>query len=246
MTRLRLAIFSDVHGNLHALEAVLADARERADGWVVAGDLAWGGPFPAEVIDRVRSLGCPVVLGNTDQTLLEEPAHPYARWARARLEDGHLDYLRGLPLVHWVDPPTPAPGGAAGTGSGRLLVVHSTPDDPARALPDPSQEEGLERLFGQLPAEMVVHGHDHRVSRVRLARTTVVGLGSVGLPLDGDPRAAYALFSWVPGLGWQVEQRRVAYDVEAAGEAARLRGCPGGQRWAEAIRRGISPDRITL
>lgn len=243
---LRLAVFSDIHGNLHALEAVLADAQGRADGWVVAGDLAWGGPFPVEVIDRVRSLGCPGVIGNTDLSLLEESAHPYARWASARLSDQHRDYLRSLPLQHWVEPPAGPEGGRPGAGAGRLLIVHSTPDDPARALPDPSQEEGLERLFGHLPADVVVHGHDHRVSRVRLARTTVVGLGSVGLPLDQDPRAAYALFTWVPGLGWQVEHRRVAYDVDRAAEAGRLRGVPGGERWAEAIRRGVSPERVTL
>lgn len=244
-------MLSDIHGNLPALEAALEDARQQADAVVFAGDLGWGGPFPAEVVARLRDLGYPCVVGNTDRALLQAPAsHPYARWAHLSLAPEDLEYLQRLPIQHWIDlaplaePPVPA--GAAGSPARRLLVVHSAPDDPERTLPDPTQEAGLERLFGAVPAACVVHGHDHRPSVVHLERLTVAGAGSVGMPFDGDPRACYAVVEYEPGRGIRVEHRRVRYDVDAAARGARERQMPGADGWIASVCRGLPPGRTTL
>ncbi|MEW6046151.1 MAG: metallophosphoesterase family protein [Bacillota bacterium] len=236
---MRVAIFSDVHGNVRALEAVLADMAGRADVAVCAGDVAWGGPFPERVIARLRQVGFACVVGNTDLTVVQDPAPdlPWIRWARSRLSDGDLAFLEHLPLQYRIEPPG---------SKDALLVVHSTPDDPARALPHYTQEEGLERLFGSAGAAVVVHGHDHWPSVAALHRVTVVGAGAVGLPFDGDPRACYAVMTYDPPTGWHAEHRRVAYDVEAAAAEAEQAGMPGAQRWGVAIRRGLPPDRVTL
>ncbi|WP_324717055.1 metallophosphoesterase family protein [Carboxydochorda subterranea] len=242
---MRVAVFSDVHGNRHALEAVLQDAAGHADLLVCAGDLAWGGPFPEAVIRTLRDFRIPCVVGNTDLALLQESgaSHPWGRWALGRLSPEDLEFVRGLPLQHRIAPP----GGAAPDKSPQeVLVVHSSLDDPARPLPHRTQEEGLEKLFGQAPARVVVHGHDHQAYRVDLRRVTVVGTGSVGLPLDGDPRASYVLLTWAGDGTWQVEHRRIVYDVDGAAQEAQRTGMPGVQRWAVAIRRGLPPDRVSL
>lgn len=231
---MRVAVFSDVHGNWRALQAVLADVRGRADVVVCAGDVAWGGPFPELVVDHLRESALPCVVGNTDLTAAgdEGAHHPWARWARERLREHHRAFLAGLPPEHRIETP-----------SGRLLVVHSAPGDPARPLPDPSQEGELERLFGDAGAAVVVHGHDHRPSVAGLRRVSVVGTGAVGLPFDGDPRACYVIVT-AEGRGFSFEHRRVAYDVEAAAAEAEKAGMPGAARWGAAIRRGLPPDQV--
>ncbi|HEY8497629.1 MAG TPA: metallophosphoesterase family protein [Limnochordales bacterium] len=232
---MRLAVFSDVHGNWHALQAVLQDLRGRADVAVCAGDLAWGGPFPERTVEQVQAGGFPCVLGNTDVTAADEAAaahHPWARWARARLEPRHLAFLQGLPREHRIETP-----------AGTVLVVHSTPSDPAAPLPKPSEPEAVVRLFRGAGAALVVHGHDHLPSVTRAPEVWVVGTGSVGLPFDGDPRACYVLVTATPD-GFAVEHRRVAYDVEAAAREALQGAMPGAARWAAAVRQGLSPDRV--
>ena len=231
-----VAVLADVHGNLPALQAVLQDAREHAQRIVCAGDLAWGGPCPGEVVACIREGGYACVLGNTDRTLAEgSGAHPYTRWARARMQPPELEFLGRLPLALEVDE------------GGGLLVVHSAPGDPARPLPDPTQDAGLEKLFGHLPVAVVVHGHDHRPSAVALRRVLVVGAGSVGQPFDGDPRACYVLLRWEQASNtWHVTHRRVSYDVEESVRLARLYDMPGAARWAESVRRGVPAERPTL
>lgn len=242
---MRLAVLSDVHGNYRALEAVLADIGHAADVVVCAGDVAWGGPWPERVIQRLRELGCPCVVGNTDLALTGAAArsHPWGQWAVANMSAQSLAFLEGLSPEFR----TRAPGEAAESAGGRgVLVVHSVPGDPARALPHPSQEEGLERVFGAIPAAVVVHGHDHLSAVVRLRTVTVVGTGSVGLPFDGDPRACYAVLEYDAQAGWRAQHRRVAYDAESAAREAEATGMPGVQRWGMAIRRGLPPDRVTV
>ncbi len=232
---MRIAVFSDIHGNWRALEAVLADLDGRADVVVCGGDVAWGGPRPERVVDALLASGLPVVLGNTDVMAADEALaqeQPWARWAHARLEPRHRDFLRSLPLQRSIETP-----------AGPLLIVHSTPDDPARRLPAPSEEQALQRLFGAAGAPLVVHGHDHLPSVAHLSGVVVVGAGAVGLPFDGDPRACYVVVTAEEG-GFSVEHRRVAYDVEAAAAEAQELGMPGAALWGQVVRRGLPPDRV--
>jgi predicted phosphodiesterase len=234
----RVAVVSDVHGNLTALEAVIADLRARAPDLVVhGGDLALMGPQPAEVIDRIRELGWPGVVGNTDEVLwrddererlfAELPRHAellelifdaYVPDTRERLGEERLAWLRGLPAEHRV---------------GELAVVHAQPGDLWRApLPDAGDDE-LARVYGGLDAPRVVYGHIHRPYARRVDGLTVANAGSVGLPFDRDPRAAYLLIDdGVP------EVVRVDYDVEDEVRALRASGHPDADRLAESRRTG--------
>lgn len=213
---MRIAIISDIRGNLAALDAVIADLeRQHPDLVVHLGDLAVTGPRPAEVVDRVRDLEWPGVLGNTDE-LLWDPAqlvqqesrapklHEWlhtlfgrlAPWAAEKLGAERIAWLRTLPQ-EWRH--------------GSLLAVHASPGDPW-AAPMPDADDGtLAGTFGGHGAEIVVYGHIHRPYVRTLPGRTVANSGSVGLPYDGDWRASYLLIEdGVPTI------RRVAYDLQRA------------------------------
>lgn len=210
---MRIAVVSDIHANLTALDAVIADVRETgADLVVHGGDLVGGGPRPAEVIDRVRDLKWPGVYGNTDEML----------WMPHRVSETlhapHLHRIRDLLLTHTI----PAVCGAVGderiawlrslprVWSGEAVsVIHAVPDDAWPTVGADASDDELQRVYGLLGSRCVVYGHIHVPFVRRLPTFTVVNAGAVSLPFDGDRRAAYALID-----GDAVEIRRVHYDVE--------------------------------
>lgn len=211
---MRIAVVSDIHGNLTALEAVIADLRETAPDIVIhGGDLVGGGPRPAEVVDRIRALDWPGVYGNTDEMLwkphrVSEVLHApqVRRIAHLLLDhtipatlhalgDARLAWMRTLPLRHVLDD---------------LTIVHAGPDDVWQSTSVAATDEELATVFGALNARRVVYGHLHVPFVRRLTSMTVVNSGAVGQPFDGDPRAAYALLDEEG-----VHIRRVFYDVEA-------------------------------
>jgi putative phosphoesterase len=236
---MRIAVVSDLHGNLAALEAVAEDLeRERVDLVVHGGDLVTTGPRPAEVLDRVRELGWAGVVGNTDEMLWDASARAeqerkaprlvgwlhqlfetLAPWARERLGQERIDWLRRLPR-EWR--------------SERLLVMHASPQDLWRApLPDASDTE-LRTVFGEQGAELVVYGHIHQpYVRALNSGLTVANSGSVGLPYDGDWRASYLLLE-----DGQAAVRRVAYDLQRELADIRSAGFPLGHWLAESQRHG--------
>src|SRR5918999_1253324 len=235
---MRVALVSDVHGNLTALEAVLADLQRRgADLVVHGGDLARMGPRPAEVVDRIRELGWPGVVGNTDELLwrpqerarqlrrapklarlLELIFDAYAPDTRERLGEERIAWLRTLRPEHRTD---------------ELTVVHAQPDDLWRApMPDATDGE-LSGIYEPLAAERVGYGHIHRPFARRLDGLTVANAGGVGLPWDGDPRAAYLLCD-----GGVTRIVRVEYDVEEEVRALRSAGHPDTERLAQILRTG--------
>jgi putative phosphoesterase len=209
----RIAIVSDIHGNLTALDAVIADLkRVGADSVIHGGDLVGGGSSPAEVIDRVRDLGWPGVYGNADEMLwvpsrvTETLQAPHMQRVRdllltytipATLEAiGHerLAWLRSLPLRWTMDD---------------LAVVHAAPDDAWRSPFANASDDDLERTYGALGSRSVVYGHIHQPYVRRLPSRTVANSGSVSLSFDGDPRAAYVLVE-----DDRIEIRRVSYEIE--------------------------------
>jgi putative phosphoesterase len=235
---MRIAVVSDLHGNLAALQAVVEDLeRERVDQVVHAGDLVTTGPRPAEVLDWVRELGWAGVVGNTDELLWDASARAeqerkaprlsgwlhqlfetLAPWARERLGQGRIDWLRRLPR-EWR--------------SERLLVVHASPHDLWRApLPDASDAE-LGSVFGGQGADLVVYGHIHRPYVRELAGLRVANSGSVGLPYDGDWRASYLLIE-----DGRAAVRRVAYALQRELADLRSAGFPLGDWLAESQRQG--------
>ena len=238
MSPARVAVVSDIHGSLAALEAVVADVTRRApDAVVCGGDLALMGGQPAEVVRRIRELGWPTVVGNTDELLwapgererqierapklrplLDRIFDVYAPATLERLDVEDLDWLRGLPAQERV---------------GDLLVLHAAPGDLWRApMPDAADDE-LRAIYGQLSAATVVYGHIHRPFVRDLGDVTLANSGSTGLSWDGDPRASYVL---VEEHG--VEIVRVAYDVERDVAELHATGHPDAARLGEMRRRG--------
>ncbi len=236
---MRIAAFSDIHGNLSALEVVLADIGQHAvDHLVCLGDLVALGPFAGQVVERLSALGCPVVLGNTDAWYKEplpagwRPAderqamvYDCHLWLKEQLSPEQHTYLLSLPFQQRIGP---------------LLCVHGSPRDFREGMLPDTPEEELAAMVADVPAgiEVVLCGHTHHPMRRQVGKLTVVGVGSVGLPADGDPRPCYALLEDIPN-GWQVEWPRPTYDVEAAVAAAQATGFPHLDTIAEAWRSGL-------
>jgi putative phosphoesterase len=235
---MRLAVLSDIHGNLTALEAVVADIdRQSPDLVLHGGDLALIGPRPAEVIDRLRELQWSGVLGNTDEVLFDDSVQDEQErrapglvdwlrvlfgsltpWARDRVGDERAAWLRTLPTE---------------TRRDDVLLIHAAPGDLWRApMPDATDRELLE-TYGGCDANLVVYGHIHRPYVRSLPAVTVANGGSVGLPYDGDPRSSYLL---IEDGGPSI--RRVEYDIERACHDARDAEFPLADWLAGVLRTG--------
>jgi len=233
---MRIAVVSDIHGNLTALEAVLADLRQvGADLVVQGGDLVGSGSRPAEVIDRIRDLRWPGVFGNSDEML----------WKPDRIADvlgaPQFDRLRDMLLTEIIPSTheTIGPNRLAWLralpirfSAGAVTVVHAGPDDAWRSPAPNALDEELERAYAALASRFVVYGHVHVSFVRRLPSFTVANSGSVSLSYDGDPRAAYAVID-----NDEVAIRRVEYDVEE--EISRLKAAryPEAAWIAEILRK---------
>ncbi|WP_121158003.1 metallophosphoesterase family protein [Micromonospora pisi] len=223
-----VAVLSDIHGVLPALDAVLAEPDVRAaERIVLTGDIV-AGPQPVEVLDRLTGLGDRVVWvrGNADREMVElragkEPVipDPIAPWAAAQLRDNQLELLAGLPAT--VTMPV--------AGLGTVIFCHATPRDDEEVVLVDSRLNRWAEVFTGLPDEVdtIVCGHTH-MPYVRLAhRRLVVNPGSVGMPY-GRSGAHWAL------LGPGVQLRRTAYDIEAAcARVAAESGYPEAATWAD-------------
>jgi predicted phosphodiesterase len=222
-----LAVLYDIHGNLPALEAVLADADAAgADRYLLGGDYASLGAWPVETLERLRELPSEAWLrGNWERWQAnpgDMPDVPFiqaaGRWVREQLGDA-VEELGELPETATID----------GT-----LFCHASPVSDMRSfLPEPADDEA--ELLAGVNERRVVFGHTHLQFR-RSAAVELVNPGSVGLPFDGDRRAAYALFG-----DEALELRRVEYDHERSAAAARERIDGVGDEIAERIEAALPP-----
>jgi putative phosphoesterase len=234
---MRVAIVSDIHGNLTALDTVIADFKTTSPDLVVhGGDLVVCGPRPAEVIDRIRELGWAGVMGNTDEVLwtpekfaeqaqrapklqeLLKALSDEAAATRELLQAEHLAWLQALPS-RWQN---------HGIG-----LLHASPGDLWQAPMPDSDEQQLATTYGALGARIVVYGHIHRPYVRQVSGLVVANSGSAGMPYDGDPRASYLLVE-----DGQATVRRVEYDVEAEIKYLLGSGYPRAAWLAEVRRRG--------
>ncbi|MGB8966693.1 MAG: metallophosphoesterase family protein [Candidatus Cybelea sp.] len=209
---MRIAVLSDIHGNLLGLDACLTDLASQggADAIAVAGDLCLDGPKPKKVLQRLEEIGAQCVKGNTDRYLSEEaqgqnfpPAQAaQIAWTRRELGERWLSWLHGLPFALRI-----------GEDENQLLIVHANPKSDDEHLWPDSDGTILQRLVGEERATTIAFGHLH-IPYVRMWRgRLLVDVASAGLPKDGDPRACYAIFTERDG-GWQVKHRRVPFDVK--------------------------------
>ena len=240
---MRLAIFSDVHANLPALEAVLADiARATVDARYVLGDLVGYAPWPNEVLERLQVESIPVVMGNYDDGTgydRDECGCAYIdptekalgdrsfAWTKKHTSTANKAWLRSL-----------APDVRFEADGRRFLLVHGSPRRINEYLFEDKPDATFARIAAGAAADVIVCGHTHRPYRKTVGGTSFVNVGSAGKPKDGDSRACWVL---VDTTAMAVEFHRVAYDVEAAAAGVQASDLP--DEFAAQLReaRGYQP-----
>jgi diadenosine tetraphosphatase ApaH/serine/threonine PP2A family protein phosphatase len=219
-----LAILYDVHGNLPALEAVIEDATAAgATRYVFGGDYALFGPWPAETVERLRTLRAEWIRGNGERWTADPGGAPddeviqaAIRASREALGESLVAELAALPESHT---------------DGEMRFVHGSPVSDVRSFfPEPGDDES--ELLAGVSEERLVFGHTHLQFRRRAGGgVELVNPGSVGMPFDGDTRSGYALV----GDDGEVELRRVTYDHRHSAAAARERFPEFGETVARRI-----------
>lgn len=257
---MRVAVFSDVHGNLTALESVLSHIKQQSPDLVLfAGDLCLGGARPAECVDRIRSEDIAAIHGNTDlelsnmplltdipiveETVRDATADSLAEWTRAALDADRRAYLRTLPFHRRVSPTT--------SYRDDILVVHANPKNVNdHILPDESRQKDLYdnvqqpdddvklgELLEDLGGGILAFGHLHIPGVREWNDLKLVNISSVSQPLDGDTRSKYGLFTWQNGR-WHIKHQFVEYDIDAEVDQLSAIQPPGWQALAEQLKKG--------
>jgi putative phosphoesterase len=238
---MKYAIFSDVHGNLPALEAVLLDIEEQGVEKILhCGDLVGYGPFPNEVITFITSKGIAGVMGNYDEGVgferddcgcayIDETQRLLGQrsldWTKAHVTRENKEFLRSLPRELRFS-----------QGAFKILLAHGSPRRINEYLYEDRPTKTFNRLLQVGGCNLLVCGHTHLPYHKVIDDKHVVNVGSLGKPKDGDPRATYALLT--PNEELSVDFRRVQYDVERMASAIEASELP--HEYAEMIRRGTA------
>ncbi len=242
---MRVAVISDIHANLVALDAALADiAAERVDQIICLGDIAANGPQPHEVIERVRAVGCPAVRGNTDEWFLQpqtfDPSSEKERrlmdmvhWGERQLAPGDLDFLRALDLR--VE--------AALEGGASLLGFHSSPRSNSDFMVATTPDDKVGEFLGDFRATIMAGGHTHVQMLRRLRGLTLINPGSIGMPLEPgvtpgqNRRPLWAEYAIVDSRGDHlgIEFHRVPVERDKIIAAVRASGMPQADWWLQDL-----------
>ena len=225
---MRIAILSDVHSNLPALEAVLDDiAAAGVDARYALGDLVGYAPWPNEVLERLRAEGFPIVMGNYDDGVgfdRDECGCAYVKerdraegdagfaWTKAQTSDENKAWLRTLHAQIRFE-----------ADGRRYLLVHGSPRKINEYLYEDKPDETFARIGAMADAEVIVCGHTHKAYDKTVGGWRFVNVGSAGKPKDGDARGCWALLDTALN---SVEFRRAAYDVERAARAVEASDLP--------------------
>lgn len=240
MFALRIAFISDIHANILALEAVLADiTAQRADVVYCAGDLVGYAPFANEVINLVREKGIPTVMGNYDDGIgnmrficgcdyKDEKAQALGQqsisWTKEHTSESNREFLRNLPQELRFE-----------AGGKKVLLVHGSPNRLNEYLTEDIPLAYAAELIEAADVDVLVCGHTHKPYHLVIGEKHLINCGSVGKPKHGDPNAVYLLVDF--GKGIEVEVRKVPYDYEAVAKAIEVSDLP--DEFAEIIRSGI-------
>ena len=237
---MRVALISDVHGNLFALDAVLTELElEEFDHLVCLGDVAVG-PQPCETLERVQGLRCPVIMGNWDAAFLRgmPPAHDDvfqklvdigAFWAD-KLAPEHRAFMETFVPTYEL----PLDDG------GRVTLFHGSPRSYDDWIFATTPDDEVEQMLEGFDAPLMIGGHTHLQLIRRLESGMLVNPGSVGLPFQHwwpntvviAPWAEYGLIEVEPDNHLRVDLRRTSYDVDALLELSRESGMPHAEWWA--------------
>lgn len=249
----RLAILSDIHGNLPALDAVLAEAaRAGVDTIVNLGDILSGPLWPAETADRLMALDLPTIAGNHERQVLTLPTERMgasdAQTAPC-LTERHRAWLASLPATRWLDDGVFC---CHGTPTSDLVYLMETvvPGHERQGAPGirAATADELSARLGGASAALLLCGHSHVPRLMQSGTMLVLNPGSVGLPAfdddhlhrhrveNGSPHARWALAECSAGAAWRIELRSTPYDWEAAAARAERQGRGD---WADALRTGF-------
>jgi putative phosphoesterase len=238
---MRIALISDIHGNLAALEAVLADLdTENIDKIVCLGDVALFGPQPRQVLARLKKLGHPVVMGNTDAwaldpqpfALRDEDSHRFYEvelWGARQLSVADLDYVNSFqPSVEITF-----------SEGESLLCYHGSPRSNTDVILSTTLDDELEQMLTGFQATVMAGGHTHAQMLRRFGETTLMNPGSTGLAIIADPStgkirspawAEYAVVSWQADC-LRIEFRRTPFDVTRLIRTALASDMPHADWW---------------
>lgn len=229
---MKLALFSDVHANLPALEAVLADidGREGIDAVYHLGDLVGYAPWPNETVGRIRDRRIPGIAGNYDSTVAtdyehcgckaetehqEELSHQSYEWTREHVSLETKEFLGSLPFRLDLRPL----GGHK--SKPQVILVHGTPTLNTLYWTEDRPDSFCEKMAdsaGAKKGDLLAFGHTHKPWHREVEGVHFLNTGSVGKPKDGDPRAGYALVE-MDGEEVGIEFVRVAYDLDRTADA---------------------------
>ncbi len=236
---MRIAVFSDVHANLPALQSVLDEIdREAYDVVACAGDLVGYGPHPNEVIGEIRRRCIPTVMGNYDEgvgferddcgcayriPIEKETGDTSLRWTIKQVTEENKAFLRGLPnQILWE------------RDEERTLLVHGSPRRINEYLYEDRPKDSLKRMLEPIDVNVLIFGHTHLPYHRVVSGVHLVNDDSAGKPKDGDTRACYAMVE--TGVDFKIVFKRVSYDVDEVAEIMIQKGLP---EWlAEYLRLG--------
>ena len=236
---MKVAIFSDIHGNFQALEAVLSDLKsQNCEKILCLGDLAMAGPEPKKVIDFVKEQAdWEIIQGNTDkfisdfnQSLIDFMKDKFPVMANALLDDVKIldenskEYLKNLPPQKELE-----------IEGVNILMVHGSPRrNNEDILPDMPIKE-IEEIIKDTKADLILCGHTHVPCGYQTStKQTVVNVGSIGRPMTKNPEACYVVADFKNG-SFSIEHRFVDYDRESAANIMKTRNFDGAEKLAEMI-----------
>jgi putative phosphoesterase len=221
---MRVAALCDVHGNLPALEPVLAEIASLDVDRIVCGGDVVAGPFPGECLARLRETGAAFVRGNADRESPRAPAGTWA-WISSHLDAEALQFLAGLPQT---------------VSLGGVLYCHGSPRDDDEILTRVSSDERFRVALEGVEERLVVGGHTHVQFERVIDGIRFINAGSVGMPYEGKQGVFWALLD-----GEDVDLRHTPYAVDAAAAAIRASGYPGADEIAGWLLEPEDPDEVS-
>lgn len=244
--KMKIAVLSDIHGNLTAFDAVLKDAKnEKVNGFIIEGDHVGDGPQPGEVVERIKELGGWIIKGNREEYIIsyndglhkewESCNQMYVTvWTQQCLNSSKIDYLKSLPDQLVVNIPGVSP----------IRVVHGSPLDIYEHLYLDKHLERLKRAVNSINEPVLVCGHTHEAWSKIVDSKLVVNPGSVGLHFNSRICAEYSILSW-DGEYWREEHRYVKYNICEVEKAFEKTGLfnTGGAVWVKATMCSIKTGR---
>lgn len=237
---MKIAVFSDVHGNKHALDAVLADLKKRQPDLVVClGDLVGYGAYPDAVVQTIQETGILTIMGNYDDAIVNrrmvcgcdykdekemEAGVISISWTVENTSESNKKFMKSLPdrIIKEID-------------GKKILFVHGSPRQLNEYLYEDVPAEHILSMMQEAGADVLVCGHTHLPYHRLVEGRHIINAGSAGKPKHGDPQAIYALIKIEEGI--HVDFIKVPYDYESAARAVEEAGLPA--EFAAILRTGI-------